>query len=182
MQAAIQFSQDLLDHVREVLLTGQTSQLNQAVIRRSISNSYYAVFHLTTRGAASALFADTGAADIASRAFEHTDMLKGYKGYLTKSALDNPQNKGGELFKGAPHDVKTIISELASTFEVLQHTRHQADYDFTNNLQFSSTKATQLYVLAADYVNLFQELHDDHPREFNRLIAVLLFRKQSKML
>lgn len=182
MKKALSYSIDLLAHANQVLSSTPDSELNEAIIRRCISNTYYAVFHLTTRGSAESLFRDSSAIDIASRAFEHTDMLKAYKSYLTKSALANTQNKGGELFRSATATVKQIIGELSSGFELLQAARHGADYDFTNNRSFSRSKALQFYLLASDYVNLFEQLHDNYPQEFNRLTAVLLFRKQSKML
>lgn len=116
---------DLLKQAH-LLATKEPRRPAQASLRRSVSASYYAVFHrlvdeatrmLISRGSRLAL------RQCVSRAFRHSDMRD-----LCKSlAGSNPPSKLAPAFQGLPVDRRLVA--IARTFRDLQEARHQADYN-----------------------------------------------------
>ena len=112
------------DLLIQALLLVHVTPPTQASIRRAVSSSYYAVFHLLISEATSnwnnaALRAALG------RAFDHGIMKTASNGIL--NTRDFP-------FVGENARVVADLRFVAGTFSQLQEDRHFADYNLTKDL------------------------------------------------
>jgi uncharacterized protein (UPF0332 family) len=108
----------------------------QANLRRAISSTYYALFHLLVDEACrvqiGAQHAQAPFRQVLGRAFVHTVMKEACRSF-----------GGGTLKKGVAKGlppsftVPSEIRDLASTFVQLQERRHLADYDLTERFKRS---------------------------------------------
>jgi len=116
---------DLLRQARQ-LATRERRRPLQASLRRGVSASYYALFHLLVHEATSRMV--TGVDRIAlrhclGRAFGHADMKTVAQQFATNQV--SPKLSPG--LAGQP--LQPQISRVAATFVDLQQARHEADYD-----------------------------------------------------
>ena len=98
----------------------------QASLRRSVSASYYAVFHLLVDDATRLMLAGHGRAllrDSLARAFNHTAM----KDAAAAFARNPIPPRLAALLNGEP--VQQPLVEVAAAFVELQEARHDADYN-----------------------------------------------------
>ncbi|HCN78982.1 MAG TPA: hypothetical protein DIT13_17590 [Verrucomicrobiales bacterium] len=117
-----------------MLATREPRRPKQATIRRSISTSYYALFHFLIEEAAlvvcGAAHADQRMRQMAGRAFDHGKM----KSLCREFVKQNAQQVHSLLqtfwpqfnIPGSQH-----IRLVAQTFIDLQEERHEADYDMS---------------------------------------------------
>ncbi len=96
----------------------------QANLRRSISSSYYAVFHLLISESVQLLVPSQprGLAGRVSRAFGHADM-----GKVCKQISQKPLSDVFTPLMGK--GISEELGSVAETFSTLQQARHVADYD-----------------------------------------------------
>jgi len=101
----------------------------QASLRRAISTSYYALFHLLTWETAK-LFASNAALNaVLNRSLNHGDMAK-----VSRQIISGKLPKSFNAWVAA-QPVPVIVPELdaiARTFLALQQERHEADYNLDN--------------------------------------------------
>ena len=125
----------LLDHA-DRLLNGAA---HAADIRRAISASYYAVFHLLTLDAAACV--SPGNRILQSRlrrAAQHRDMRK----VCDTIASAGPQ--GPKLLAGVIEPpIAPELSAVAGAFATLQDARHAADYDLDTEPSFALARASR---------------------------------------
>ncbi len=157
---------------------------DQVKVRRSISTCYYSAFHLTTRGAASHLYRDQKAIDIATRAFTHTDLFDAYLKLSADKLQQTPNNwnKVARQFHDSSKEEIVTLKTLADGFVHLYKRRLTADYDFSDNQKIKASEAILCASLTKNYIDLFTELHESRLELFERLISILLFKRQSHML
>ena len=108
------------------LATKEPRRPSQASLRRAISASYYALFHLLVDDATRRMIPGRDRASIrqcVSRAFRHSDMRTVCKSF----AAGNPPSKLAPAFTGVAIDSRLIA--IAQAFQDLQEARHQADYN-----------------------------------------------------
>jgi hypothetical protein len=144
-----------------------------ALVRRSISTAYYALFHFlldeaTCRvvGASAAL---TKRRRIVARAFTHTGM---------RQALERVQkpNVAPALlgFLGVAHP-PPFARTLAQAFAHAQELRHEADYDLN-----ASLSETDALLLLSEVETAFDEWHaarTDADRDFKAALCLLMLLK-----
>lgn len=114
------YPEDLLDQAL-MLVRKEPRKPKQASLRRTISTSYYALFHLLI----SACVANWKRSDqraALSRAFDHSSM---------KSASNRVQDRRQFPFTGEDPEIVSDLRSVAKTFAQLQEQRHVADYDNT---------------------------------------------------
>ncbi len=120
----------------------------QASLRRSISASYYALFHRLVDDATRTLVSGrdhNSLRQTIARAFHHKDMRS-----MSKSlAAGTPPDKISAAFIPMPIDAK--LKGVAQAFVDLQEARHQADYD-TSRL-FTRSEAIYNQKLASRAIN-----------------------------
>ncbi len=107
----------------------------QANLRRAISASYYALFHLLTSEASALYVADFGLAARINRTYNHGEMKK-----ASAMIANDKLPKGVRLPGGgtsAPPDLKIV----ASSFVKLQQEREDADYQLDRTYDRRETLA-----------------------------------------
>ena len=129
---------DLLRQARQLAVKEPRRPL-QASLRRAVSASYYALFHLIVDEATRRMFPGRDRSALRgclARAFHHGDMRK----------VAQQFSEGGISPKLAPGlDGEALQPELinvAATFVDLQEARHEADYDTTR--RFSRQEVVDL--------------------------------------
>ena len=116
---------DLLAQAR-LLATKEKSRPRQASLRRSVSASYYAVFHLLVDAAARRLVVGNGREALRNclvRAFDHGVMKRVARRFAERGL--SPKLSPG--LNGLP--LQDEIVRVAAAFVDLQQHRHEADYD-----------------------------------------------------
>ena len=116
------FAMQLLTVARKLAIE-PSEEAFQASPRRSLSTTYYALFHLLVEEAVATLVPSTppGLRSRVSRTFVHNEINK-VCGQFSKPL--NPELKA-LLPAGVPDDLRLV----AETFSQLQQVRHRADYD-----------------------------------------------------
>lgn len=133
---------DLLSQARR-LAASEPTRPRQASLRRSVSSSYYALFHLLTEDAARRLVrsSDRGAhRELVRRAFSHGTMREACSRFSKGATPSGPA--------GAGVTVSQDVRDVASAFVSLQENRNLADY---------SVATTVTRVRAQDAVRLAGE-------------------------
>jgi len=116
---------DLLKQAH-LLATKEPKRPAQASLRRAISASYYALFHLLVDEATCMLISRgnrNALRQCVSRAFRHSDMREVCKSL----ASEKPPRKLALAFEDTPLD--PFLIGIATAFVELQEARHQADYN-----------------------------------------------------
>lgn len=126
---------DLLEQARH-LAGRESTRPRQASLRRAVSASYYALFHLlAAEGAALSAPPRPGGLRIqVRRAFVHADMKSLCRQFAGRTGLSEHLR----VLVSLPLDPGLIL--MATTFIVLQNARHAADYDMSQSF-------TRFYVL-----------------------------------
>jgi hypothetical protein len=93
---------------------------SQAVVRRSMSTSYYALFHLLVQDAAGRWAGGYQERSVLERAFNHGSMKNVSKLFAGKVWTDS-----FDVRFDVPHELRSV----ATAFGKLQERRHLADYD-----------------------------------------------------
>lgn len=160
---------DLLDQAGH-LAKREPKRPKQASLRRAVSTSYYALFHLLIDAASRFVARGNNRADLryaVTRAFDHGEM---------KSAANS--FKGGSLpgvLSGAVNTpIPAELRRLCQTFIDLQQARHEADYDLTR--MFARSEVVDLVTKAGQAFNDWSSVAGS-PASDAFLIALLLRKK-----
>jgi hypothetical protein len=119
--------QHLLEQA-EQLARGGIGRPRQSDLRRAVSTTYYALFHLLTLSGAALIHRSPVLRAILARHYEHRDMKNASRGFA-EGRLPGPLQ---QVVEGIPAELST----LADTFVELQDVRHQADYDTSSATRF----------------------------------------------
>lgn len=117
---------DLLDQA-EHLAAKEPNRPRQASLRRAVSATYYALFHLLVDEAVVRFVKGSGASalrHLLRRAFDHGEMKRISKAFSGGSL---PTSLAPALNGPIPPDLRVT----AKTFVGLQEARHEADYDLS---------------------------------------------------
>lgn len=146
----------------------------QASLRRSVSASYYGLFHFLIEES-TLLIVGAAASDekyrrLVARAFVHEKMKT-----LCKEFVKNPPAKVHDLIEpflnSSAGGSKASLAKIAQAFVALQEARHAADYDLTKT--HSRKYALNCHQQAHDAVLEWNRLKA-RDREFCRLFALCL--------
>lgn len=131
MPTQIPYHRQLLDQAQE-LATKDAYRPTQANLRRAVSGSYYALFHMlvadSTRSLLGATQQSQRSRDVLARTYSHAEMAKSSKSF-----------SGG--WGALPESIKRCLPSgqvdpgvmlVAKTFAELQEERHRADYDLSD--------------------------------------------------
>jgi uncharacterized protein (UPF0332 family) len=155
---------------------GQRGKLFQALIRRSISTSYYALFHFLLAESGLLLIGTTSPRlarrRILARSFSHA----GIKAALEQVRLSRPGAAVAKYFRssnsrGSP-DVPDFVQDLARTFIDAQLMRHDADYDL--NKPLSEADASQLRNDVECVIRDWRAANTPADRDFKQALAMLM--------
>jgi hypothetical protein len=117
---------DLLEQARHLAMR-EPKKPRQASLRRSISASYYALFHLLTAEAVARVAPSNpvGLRSQMRRAFAHAEMKSVCRSFA-QGGVNNIPDATRHLIGGP---IEAEIQSLAALFVQLQEDRHRADYD-----------------------------------------------------
>jgi hypothetical protein len=145
---------DLLDQAYR-LATLDAKRPKQANLRRAISSTYYALFHMLVdevcRVQIGAQHGQAPFRQVLGRAFAHTVMREACKSF-----------GGGTLKKSvsqglpATFTIPPEIRGLAEVFVDLQEKQHLADYDLT--VRFNRSDVLYLIGVVTGHIHLFKQL------------------------
>lgn len=138
------YARDLLRQA-ELLHGHDRLRPKQANLRRSVSATYYALFHGLCAECGRHLFGgwvdDPAMAAIIPRLFAHEQMKAACKAFARAGKMSSPEiGKGSppkvleEAFKKLNVPGLSSLHEVAACFVELQEARHTADYDLTQKL------------------------------------------------
>lgn len=144
----------------EVLVTLDTrGKPRQANLRRAVSSTYYALFHYLIGEAVRSIIGTQhsrkGYRYALSRAFVHTSMRSACASF-SASQLPDPILKSLPRDANGNYSIPTEIRNIARTFKELQHLRHLADYDLSEQFRRSEVRTVieQVENQVEDFVNL----------------------------
>ena len=127
---------DLLEQARH-LANRERTRPRQASLRRAISASYYALFHLLIYEGQTKLITPGMARERVARAFEHRDMKNLSREFAT------PAISAGQLdVLTGGLTIPNELQRVAATFVELQEARHEADYNV--NTRFVRSEVNNL--------------------------------------
>lgn len=176
------FPADLLRAARRLLVrrAGQTGPLRSAYIRRSLSTSYYALFHFCLDEAALRIVGASGnlrqRRRIFVRTLSHTG-LAGTFGKLRGAAID----KSVEAFFRSPGSppgpiaTPAFVRQFAMTYLDARAKREDADYDL--NAPLSEADARQLHRRVGRAMRDWQDANSQADRDVKHAVAILLSLK-----
>jgi hypothetical protein len=151
------FADDLLEQA-EFLANRDLGDPKQASLRRAVSNSYYALFHLLIDEAVGN-WRVARQRSILARTFDHARMKNVCEAYVTNFY------RFGSRVEGIP------LKNVAQTFGTLQQQRHIADYD--NGFLWQRTDAVaQIDLAGAAFVDWRTIRDGDEAQDF--LLALFL--------
>ena len=134
-----------------------TKRPTQSEIRRSISSSYYAVFHALARTCANSLVGKTP-----SRR-PNKAWVEVYRG-LNHGVCQKACKKAGDV------NFPDCIKEFADAFQQLQELRHKADYD--PDERFGKTEAETMYEFARLSIESLRSANNIDKRAFAAWVLI----------
>ena len=135
--------------------------IRQASLRRAVSNSYYALFHLLIREAVSNWKRPDQRAEL-SRAFDHAPMKKA------------SNQVSSAKFPGSPKPIVDQLKEVAKAFSELQEMRHLADYD--SSKQWSRTDVLSIADKAKTAIATWRVIRNENIAQ-DYLLQLLVHRR-----
>jgi hypothetical protein len=173
------YDEELLSAARRLLTrrTGQRGKLPSARIRRSISTSYYALFHFLVEEASTRLVGThnnlRGRRRILARSFTHA----GIKTALDKVTGAAVESSVAEFFRAPPGSGGAIPSPsfvhgIAKAFADAQAKRHDADYDMNKALSEADARLLRLRVRRA--IAAWRSATTAADRDFKDALSILM--------
>jgi hypothetical protein len=176
------YDQELLTTARRLLRrrAGQPGTLPAARIRRSISTSYYALFHFLVDEAGKRLVGShsdlRSRRRILARTFTHAGMRTALG--MVKDASVNEAVAGFFRKAGAPPGTvpsPLFVQNLAKAFFDAQAKRHDADYDL--NKALSETDARLLTTRVKRAISGWRQAIAAADKDFKHALCVLMLLK-----
>jgi hypothetical protein len=176
-----QYDQELLDAAQSLLKrrSGQRGRLPSARVRRSVSTTYYALFHFLS-DEVTTLVAGTGNdLRVRRRTLARTISHNGLRTALDKIRGARVQ-QGVEAFfqsgiQAGPVAPPAFAQSLANAFIDAQKKREGADYDLNEPL--SETDARLLRLRVRRVIKSWRAARSRSDRDFKRALAILILLK-----
>lgn len=149
-----------------------TEKLDQAAIRRAISNAYYAVFHLIVQEGVDLLLGneDKKISNYFQRSFDHSSM-KGACEDIRKTILPN---RHAPIDGPFPHE----LVQLSIIFVFLQKMRHDADYNQFEAI--SKAIAKESIKRAYDGIAFWNTMLETNKGAAKQFVTLLLLQKMKR--
>ena len=163
-------AEDLLDQA-EHLARKERKKPKQASLRRSISTTYYALFHFLIDAAVKEV--PRASRPGLRRAFTHAAMKNISQSFAAgKPDLPHP-------LKSSPATpVPTNLRQVAGAFVNLQDARHEVDYDLT--LRFTRSEALDHLSTARDAISAWKQIQHQDTDQARLYLFCLLFGATSR--
>jgi hypothetical protein len=148
------------------LATSPSPDFEQAAFRRSVSTSYYALFHLLINAAAQRWNGSPEAQLGLERAFKHNNM-KEVSAVVSRGSWKH--------WSTPPLAIPIELQQIGSTFVDLQEARHIADYD--NSKIWTTTEVDARLDDARTAFQNWEKIRTD-PAAHEYLLALLIGKKR----
>jgi len=160
---------DLLSQAEALL---KFEDVNQAAIRRAISNAYNAVFHLIIQDGVDLLLGieETKVNNYFQRSFDHGSMKAGCED-VRKNQLPN---RHAPIAGPFPYE----LVQLAIIFVDLQRMRHDADYNHYESI--STNIAEDNIRIAYDAINYWKSVLQTDSSAAKQFVTLLLLQKMKR--
>lgn len=166
-------SSDLLEQAAR-LAKGKKGRPKEADLRRSISASYYAMFHFLIEDVVGTVLGKGASkrelCHLVSRSFDHGKM-KSFCLELNKKPAQNQKLLAPHLLRIGSTALKDAAS-FGAAFADLQEHRHKADYDLTFTV--SKNQALALHTKAIDAIKDWKSFKTSQPDAHFFLCGVLM--------
>lgn len=176
------YDEELLEAARRLLArrTGQRGKLPAARIRRSISTTYYALFHFILDEASSRVVGAGNDLRVRRRILTRTLTHTGVKIALDKvrgasadgSVADFLRQVGSHAANVA---VPAFVQNIAKAFADAQAKRHDADYDLNKSL--SEADARLLHARVRRVIAAWRGATSKSDRDFKHALCILMLLK-----
>jgi len=175
------YDEELLEAARRLLLrrAGQRGRLPGARVRRSISTTYYALFHFLLEELSTRIAGTGNDLRIRRRILARTVTHKGLRTALDKirGAQINDSVRG--FFQigiaGPPTAAPLFAQNLARAFIDAQTKRESADYDLNEPLSETDARLLRLRVRRA--IRTWRAASEPEDRDFKRALSILILLK-----
>jgi hypothetical protein len=176
------FSNDLLLVSRKLIKrkSGQRGPLKSAYVRRSISTTYYAIFHFCLDEAALRLAGTSNELRhmrrVYIRTFTHTGLTTAFgklKGANIEQSIDVLFRRSGT--PPGPIATPAFLQQLATAYLDAKAKREDADYNLSEPL--SATDASQLYRRVRRAIRAWEQATTTADRDTKHAVALLLSLK-----
>jgi hypothetical protein len=175
------YDEELLDTAERLLLRrpGQRGRLAGARVRRSISTSYYALFHFLSDEVTSRMVGTGNDLRVRRRILARTISHAGMKTALGKIRGPEIDTSIQPFFQsgihGPPAAAPLFAQNLAGAFLDAQTKRESADYDLNEPL--SETDARLLRFRVRRIISLWRLANTPADRDFKRALSMLILLK-----
>lgn len=156
---------------------GRAGKLSSALVRRSISTCYYALFHFLVEEAATRLVGSGNGLRrrrrVLARSFGHAGMksaLDRIRGAAVDPAIADFLRPGGPT--ADPSDIPRFARTVADVFDDAQTKRHAADYDL--NKPMSEADARILHGRVELAIERWRAAGTRSDRDFKHALCVLM--------
>lgn len=176
------YDDDLLKIANRLLSrkSGQRGKLPSARIRRSVSTSYYAVFHFLIEYAGKRIAGSPHELLRRRRAFARSFDHKGIKAALDKVREKTTETSVSEfLHSGSdetPRPTPAFAQQMAKAFADAQAKRHDADYDL--NKPLSETDARALIRSVRRAIDAWRNAKTPKDRDFKHALCLFMLLKE----
>lgn len=173
--------EELLDASRHLLTrrTGQRGRLAGARVRRSISTTYYALFHFLSDEVTRRTVGAGNDLRIRRRILARTLSHTGLKNALDKVRGARINDSVRPFFQlgiaGPPGAAPFFAQNLARAFLDAQTKRESADYDLNEPLSETDARLLRLRVRRA--IRAWRAANEPEERDFKRALAILILLK-----
>jgi len=171
------FDRELLEVAATLIARspGQRGKLSRAKVRRSISTSYYALFHFLLDDLTNKVAGSGSGLSKKRRILARTITHKGVKVTLDKivGATIDPSVQD---FLATPDNIPPRFARnLARTFADAQAKRHDADYDMNKSL--TELDARLLQARVQDVIVKWREANSNEEKAFKHAMSILMLLK-----
>ena len=172
------YDEELLDTSRRLLArrTGQRGRLAGARVRRSISTTYYALFHFLSEEVTTKVVGTGNNLRVRRRILARTISHTGLRTALDKIRGTQIHDSVRPFFQlgigGPPQAAPFFAQNLARVFRDSQAKRESADYDLNEPL--SETDARLLRRRVRRAITTWRVANEPEERDFKRALAILI--------
>lgn len=171
------YDAELLDVAGKLVTrrAGQKGKLSRAKVRRSISTSYYALFHFLLDEVAYKVAGSASRLSKQRRILSRTITHKGLKTALAKIAGQSIDPSISAFLNAPNNAAPRFARNLARTFADAQTKRHDADYDM--NKALGELDARLLQSRVKDAIALWRGARSQDDRDFKHALSILMLLK-----
>lgn len=176
------YAKDLLRVSSRLLArrSGQKGPIRNAYVRRSISTTYYAIFHFLIADAASKIVGAGGSLQRRRRVFVRTFSHAGLTAALGKMKGSNIDPSIADLFVSASAATRTaptppFIRLMATTYLDAKAKREDADYNL--NKPLSAQDASHLRRTVIRAIRAWEGANSASDRDAKHAVAILISAK-----